>query len=155
MRRRWPTSPSGTAGSGRPVALGLEAVRGGAVPRGRRTHRDASPRILHLQKRGRGRPLSRPPARLAGCESSLSARGVSLRLEINLGLPLFTPPSEHATASQHTSALITTKEGRDGALLPLPSGNAMSLKGHCITSPSPTNPQPARRKCQPSRQRPL
>ena len=62
--------------------LSLEAVRGGAVPRGRRTHRDASPRILHLQKRGR-EAAAAAPARLAGCESSLSARGVSLRLEIN------------------------------------------------------------------------
>ena len=60
MRRRWPTSPSGTAGSGRPVALSLEAVRGGAVPRGRRTHRDASPRILHPRKRGREAAAAAP-----------------------------------------------------------------------------------------------
>ena len=50
--------------------------------RGRRTYRDASPRILQLRERGwetqRG-----PPIRLAKCENSLSAQGISLRLEIN------------------------------------------------------------------------
>lgn len=39
-----------------PVALSLEAARGGTVPHEPRTHRDASPRILHLRERGEEAP---------------------------------------------------------------------------------------------------
>lgn len=50
-RRRWPTSPSGTTESKAqgPVALSLEAPRDGMAEHGPRTHRDTSPRILHLR----------------------------------------------------------------------------------------------------------
>lgn len=65
--RRWPSSSSGTTEceGRRPVALSLEASRGGTVPHGPRTHRDISPRILHLS------------------ENALTAQGVSLKLEIS------------------------------------------------------------------------
>ena len=57
-RRHWPTSPSGTTAreDRRPVALSLEASRGGAAEHAGRTHRDASTRTLHLQERGREAP---------------------------------------------------------------------------------------------------